>query len=79
MKRYSISHGRFKNLIHIDAYRLESGNELLKLGFQNMLSDKENLIVIEWPERVPFVIPSDATKIHFHFVDEKTREVDCIL
>ena len=79
MKRYSlldISHAGFKNLIHIDAYRLESGNELLKLGFQNMLADKENLIVIEWPERVPLVIPLDATRLAFHVVNETTREVE---
>ncbi len=76
MKRYGISHGGFKNLIHIDAYRLESGNELLKLGFQNMLADKENLIVIEWPERVPLVIPLDATRLAFHVVNETTREVE---
>lgn len=80
MKRYDISHSTavlgFKSLIHIDAYRLESGNKLLKIGFEEMLADKENLIIIEWPERVPLVIPTDATKLHFHFVDEKTREVD---
>lgn len=57
LKRYEIaSHdvfdGRFKNLIHIDAYRLKSYEELQKIKFEKYLADSANIILIEWPEMV---------------------------
>lgn len=55
----------FKHLIHIDAYRLESGKELLSLGWEKIISDKENLILLEWPERVAEIIPEGVVKIKF--------------
>lgn len=65
----------FKKLIHIDAYRLESGEELLKLGLTDLLQDKNNLIIIEWPERVEGVL-GEFRKITFKFIDEETREIN---
>ena len=38
--------------------------------------EKENLILIEWPERVENIIPKDAFRINFKFVDETTREIE---
>ena len=51
-KIYKLSHSRFKNLVHVDAYRLESAHELEVLGFKELLQNAENLVAIEWPERV---------------------------
>jgi len=39
------------NLIHIDAWRMSSGQELSELGFKEKISDK-SVIVIEWADRV---------------------------
>lgn len=52
LKRYEITGSVFKNLIHIDAYRLKSYEELVKIKFPDYLSNAENLIFIEWPEMV---------------------------
>lgn len=74
-KLYSLSHPDFKKLIHIDAYRLESGKELLHLGWKEIAADPKNLIFIEWPERVADILPNDMKKIEFTFVDDTTREI----
>lgn len=42
----------WKRLVHIDAYRLEKGEELEALGFEKIVEDKNNLVMIEWPENV---------------------------
>jgi len=73
-KRYKIYDLRFKNLIHIDAYRLEKWEELKKLGFDELLSDSENLIIVEWADKVADILPKDHIKIFCRFVDEGTRE-----
>lgn len=65
----------FKKLIHIDAYRLDSGGELLSLGFKELLNSPHNLIIIEWPERVADVLPSTTKILKFKFINETTREV----
>ncbi len=64
----------FDKLIHIDAYRLESGEELSKIRFEETLSTPNSLVCIEWPSNVESVLPKDAIKVECKFVDEGTRE-----
>jgi len=54
MKSYEIETLNFpwKRLIHIDAYRLERMEELEVLEWEKLVADKNNLILIEWPENV---------------------------
>ncbi len=42
----------WKRLVHIDAYRLERREELDALNWEQLVADKNNLILIEWPEQV---------------------------
>jgi tRNA threonylcarbamoyladenosine biosynthesis protein TsaE len=67
--------GGWSNLIHIDAYRLENDSELLHLGWEEIIKEPENLILIEWPENVAGIIPKNAKRINFKFIDEVTREI----
>jgi tRNA threonylcarbamoyladenosine biosynthesis protein TsaE len=63
MQIFEIPAGRFKRLIHIDAYRLKSLHELEVLGWNEIVADPENLIFIEWPEQVEGALPRDAYHI----------------
>ena len=74
-KIYPLSNQLFANLIHIDAYRLEKGEEILNLNWKEICADSKNLILIEWPENVADVMPKNYIKINFKFVDENTREI----
>ncbi|MEK7650814.1 MAG: tRNA (adenosine(37)-N6)-threonylcarbamoyltransferase complex ATPase subunit type 1 TsaE [Patescibacteria group bacterium] len=73
-KIYKLENQKFGKLIHVDAYRLEGGAELLKLGFAELLQDKSNLIIIEWVERVREIL-GEFREIDFKFIDEQTREI----
>jgi len=53
----------FKRLIHIDAYRLEKGSDLAPLGFDELMRDPLNLVLLEWPERVMGALPAPAVEI----------------
>lgn len=75
MKKYKVSHPIFKNLIHIDAYRLNSGADLLNLGWLELATNPTNLIVLEWPEKVADLFDGSEHKIHFKFIDEQMREI----
>ena len=83
MKSYDIPEGfnpsiklGARKLIHIDAYRLESGDELARLGFTDLLSDSQNLILLEWVEKVQSVVPKNYIRINFEFIDENTRKIE---
>lgn len=75
MKIYKVDFNGFKNFIHIDAYRLEKDSELLHLGWEELIKEPENIILIEWPEHVPEVIPPWAQKISFSVKGESEREI----
>ncbi|MFA5996742.1 MAG: tRNA (adenosine(37)-N6)-threonylcarbamoyltransferase complex ATPase subunit type 1 TsaE [Candidatus Paceibacterota bacterium] len=57
------SASKFKRLVHIDAYRLESGSDLSALGFDELMQDAGNLILLEWPEMVQGALPAPAVSI----------------
>jgi len=66
----------FKKLIHIDTYRIDLQDELVKLGWSDILLNTKNLIALEWPENIPDLLPENRINIHFRFIDEITREVE---
>lgn len=70
---------KFKQLIHIDSYRLDLSQELVHLGWSDNLNHKENLIVVEWPERITDILPPHHILLKFHHINETTREVDVII
>ena len=76
MKSYTIpNHSFFKTLVHIDAYRIESDDEMRVLGFSELLTDETKLICIEWPEKIQSLIPSDAHTVTITLNMDGTREV----
>lgn len=75
MKKYNCNYKNFRKLIHIDVYRLNKSEELLKLGFQEVAEDKENLIILEWPSLVPECIPKNALKVELSHVDDDSRDI----
>jgi len=74
-KIYKLEDQEFEHLVHIDAYRLEKGSELVSLGWHDMVSERGNLIFLEWPERVAEILPRDCVSVHFEFVDEGRRKI----
>ncbi len=62
-KIYMLSNQAFKYLIHIDAYRLEKGADLAPLGFDELMKDSGNLILLEWPEKVADALPEPSARI----------------
>ncbi len=65
----------FSHLVHIDAYRLESADELIRLGWGALMEDSKLCIVIEWPERVGESIPSTAIYISLKFISDTHHEI----
>ncbi len=52
MKIYKTKHQIFKQLVHVDAYRLTSAQELIDIGLEEYFNRPDTLIVIEWADKV---------------------------
>jgi len=76
MKKYNIKglkKSRF--LYHLDCYRLRDHKDLLSLGIRDILKNKENVVLVEWPERIKKILPKKHIKVQIDHVDKKTRKI----
>ena len=76
MKIYQLPESKaFKRLVHIDAYRLQGGKELSPLGFDEVLADSGNLILLEWPEQVEDGLPHADHALRLEVLGEGSRKL----
>ena len=50
-------------LVHGDAYRVESLDELESIGWREYLEDQRSVVVLEWPDRIPGALGDDVVTI----------------
>jgi tRNA threonylcarbamoyladenosine biosynthesis protein TsaE len=72
-KIYKLDGQLFEHLIHIDAYRVAHGSELVTLGWHDIIANPKNLICIEWPENVRDLVPPYVISIECEFIDETSH------
>jgi len=75
MKLYDLRDQKFDRLIHIDAYRLKGEHHLHVLGWDELLKDPRNLILMEWPEQAGSAISANAIRIAFRYSGDNEREI----
>jgi tRNA threonylcarbamoyladenosine biosynthesis protein TsaE len=63
IKKHILKSEKHKLLFHLDAYRLEKEKELLHLGWEEIISNREHLVFIEWPEKVLKIMPKGHYRI----------------
>jgi len=59
---------------HLDFYRLESPGELIALGWDEYL-DAGGLIIAEWGDKFPELLPADARWLHFSIEEDGCRVI----
>lgn len=59
---------------HFDFYRLEDENEAMDMGLEDYLNT-DAWVFMEWPEKIPNLVPPDAQIIKIEIVDAKTRKL----
>jgi tRNA threonylcarbamoyladenosine biosynthesis protein TsaE len=63
-----------QRLWHLDCYRLNSGQEALALGLDDLLAG-DGLVVVEWPERIAEVLPAERLQVELGWVDHSRRSL----
>lgn len=65
----------FKFFYHFDCYRMGTEKDVLELGFKEIISDPENIIAIEWAEKIKKTLPPKTLWINFKFINDKKRKI----
>lgn len=65
----------FKKLIHVDAYRIETKRDFEAIGLRQYIKNPENLIMIEWAEKITQWLPKPNLVLHFMHHSPKKRRV----
>src|SRR5260221_13949682 len=63
-------------LYHLDCYRLNSLEDALSIGIENILNGRD-VVVIEWPERITSLLPTERLWITLEALDDAdARQLD---
>jgi tRNA threonylcarbamoyladenosine biosynthesis protein TsaE len=60
---------------HVDLYRLESARDAATLGLDELF-DSPAMVIIEWGERFPELMPGDRVEIRLRALDGDEREIE---
>ena len=60
---------------HIDLYRLDTPAQVATLGLDEIF-DRRAVVLIEWGERFPDLMPKERIEIRIRATDENSREIE---
>ena len=76
MRQYPVTnHPIIKTLFHLDLYRLNSIEDIKAFDVEEIWSDPESLLIIEWPEKFKEYLPKTRYDIFFKANGENEREI----
>lgn len=61
-----------RSVFHLDLYRLQSDLEAERAGVLDVLYSG-SICLVEWPDKLPAIIPPDAVHVQLEVVDAHTR------
>jgi len=73
MKRFILKHKPFRFLWHLDCYRLKRISEMKELDFQEIIKNPQNIIFIEWGDKIKRLLPKNHWTIKFSIKGESKR------
>lgn len=62
---------------HIDLYRLDTAEQARRLGLEDLF-DSDALVLIEWGERFPELLPKSRTEIRLSQIGEDGRTIEVV-
>ena len=75
LKKFKIAKTKDRWLYHVDCYRVRNVKEILELGFKKIISDPQNIVVIEWANRIREILPKKIITVKFEFLDKTKRRI----
>lgn len=74
LKTYMIPHHpHYNQLVHVDLYRIQQWEEIASIGIEDLWSSRENLILVEWADRIQAHLPSHTQLLIFESLSRHER------
>lgn len=67
----------YGRVYHIDLYRLDRAEEVERLGLEEIF-DRDAVVLIEWGERFPQLMPADRFEIRLRALEDDRREITLV-
>lgn len=62
-------------LYHLDLYRIETEAEAVDLGLLDLMSDPQNIVAIEWPDKIENILPEKRINVYFEYLEDDQRQI----
>jgi tRNA threonylcarbamoyladenosine biosynthesis protein TsaE len=72
---FTLIHEYSARVYHIDLYRLDTPAQVATLGLDEIF-DRRAIVLIEWGERFPELMPEDRIEIRLRATGENSREIE---
>ena len=66
---------KFRRLYHFDVYRIHSEKEILNLGWEEIIKNQANIVLVEWADKIEKILPKNCVKIMFKHLKGDGREI----
>ena len=66
---------RIMNFYHIDLHRINSEDYLEGLGLREIIEDPQNIVAIEWGEKLGSLLPKKRWDVTFEYLDKDKRKI----
>ncbi len=65
---------QYGDVFHVDLYRLDEAREVRTLGLEDLFAGGA-IVLLEWAERFPELLPAERTEIRIRALEDDTREI----
>jgi len=75
LRSYEIPQNADGKFFHLDLYRLENSDGIDDLGFEEILQNSKNIIVVEWADRLDGKKSLKGTRLYFEYLGNEKRMI----
>jgi tRNA threonylcarbamoyladenosine biosynthesis protein TsaE len=72
---FTLIHEYGSSVYHVDLYRLDTAAQVASLGLEEIF-DRPAVVLIEWGERFPELMPKERIEIRLRSTGEDSREIE---
>lgn len=74
---FTLIHEYSPSVYHIDLYRLDRAAQVATLGLDEIF-DRTAVVLIEWGERFPQLMPDERVEIRLRVTGDSSREIEVV-
>ncbi len=60
---------------HFDFYRMETAEEVIRIGWEEYLDDGNGIVIVEWADKFAGLLPDDTRWFQIEIAEGETRDI----